>query len=125
MHHLLEPRCLRLPCSALPSCDDTSPALAAGRDARRRDEDARLRQGAEVPVPFAEAVKLGKHGGDRRSEKAKEQGDNVTLDRGNSASYTLARLDRDRPELAERVRAGELSAIGANAGGRIFQPRSR
>jgi hypothetical protein len=32
---------------------------------------------------------------------------------GNSASYTLARLKRDYPELAERVVAGELSANAA------------
>jgi hypothetical protein len=40
--------------------------------------------------------------------------DNVSVDSfGNSKAYTLARLDRDRPELAERVRAGELSANAA------------
>ena len=32
---------------------------------------------------------------------------------GNEAIYTLARLDRDNPALAERVRAGELSANAA------------
>ena len=31
------------------------------------------------------------------------------VDRG--ANYQLARLDRDRPDIAERVRAGKISAI--------------
>ena len=43
----------------------------------------------------------------------KRQGDSVTLPRGNTAAYTLARLDRDRPELAARVRAKELSPHAA------------
>ena len=42
-----------------------------------------------------------------------EQGSNVTLPRGNRANYTLARLKRDAPKLAERVIAGELSAHAA------------
>jgi hypothetical protein len=50
--------------------------------------------------------------GDRRSKAAKDnQGDNVTLieERGNSSNYTLARLKRDRPDLAERVITGEMA----------------
>jgi hypothetical protein len=59
-------------------------------------------------------VVLGKHGGDRKSDKTKEQGNNVTLiRRGNAESYTLARLRRDAPELAKRVEAGEMSANAA------------
>lgn len=55
---------------------------------------------------------LGKHGGDRKSEKAKDQGSNTTLvDRGRD--YTMARLRRDNPELAAQVEAGELSANAA------------
>lgn len=74
-------------------------------------------------VPFDEAVVLGRRGGDRRSEAAKEyQGNNVTLkERGNATDYTVARLRRDQPELAERVIKGELSANAAaiQAGFRI------
>jgi hypothetical protein len=54
--------------------------------------------------------------GDRRSKAAKDnQGDNVTLieERGNASNYTLARLKRDRPDLAERVIIGEMSANAA------------
>ncbi len=40
-------------------------------------------------------------------------GDNVTSSRGNQASYTLARLKRDRPDLAEQVIAGNLSPNAA------------
>ncbi len=63
---------------------------------------------------------LGEHGGDRKSEAVKtvdyNQADDCKVDLtkfGNSAAYTLARLDRDAPELAERVRKGELSANAA------------
>jgi hypothetical protein len=57
---------------------------------------------------------LGKHGGDRRSEKAKaDQGcDDTTLKRG-TAEYWMARLKRDRPDFAVRVRSGELTANAA------------
>ncbi len=49
------------------------------------------------------------HGGDRRSQEA--QGNIVTLipppeDRGNSREYTVRRLKRDRPDLAELVSGG-------------------
>lgn len=43
-------------------------------------------------------------------------GDNVTSgeeERGNSPTYALRRLKRDRPDLAERVMSGELSANAA------------
>lgn len=53
-------------------------------------------------------MKLRAHG---RPRKEDQKGDNVTLkDRGNSAAYTMARLNRDNPELAEKVRSGEMSA---------------
>lgn len=85
---------------------------------------------AEVGLP-AEMVKalirqarLAAHGGDRRSSQF--QADNVSLksnDFGNSETYTLRRLRRDRPELAEQVERGELSAhaAGIEAG---FQHRA-
>jgi hypothetical protein len=68
----------------------------------------------DQPIPYREAVRLGRRGGDRRSAGAKKnQGYNVTLKRGNRQAYYLARLDRDRPELAAQVRAGELKAYAA------------
>ena len=58
---------------------------------------------------------LRQQGGDRRSATAKKiQGATSTLKRGStSRAYRLARLDRDRPDLAERVRGGDLSAAAA------------
>jgi hypothetical protein len=41
------------------------------------------------------------------------KGSNTTIELGRGADYTLARLRRDRPDLAERVKAGELSANAA------------
>jgi len=66
----------------------------------------------DEPIKYDWAIELGKHGGKRT--KGQKQGDNVTLkERGNSRAYILARLDRDRPELAAQVRAGTLSANAA------------
>jgi hypothetical protein len=67
----------------------------------------------EQRVPFDEAVVLGQRGGDRRSEKVKDQVSTGNLNGGNNINYTLARLRRDRPDLAKRVAAGELSANAA------------
>jgi hypothetical protein len=55
--------------------------------------------------------RLLKHGGDRRSDKFQRNA--VTLNRGNTANYLLARLERDRSDLAAKVRAKELSAYAA------------
>lgn len=66
----------------------------------------------EHPISLSTALKLGKHGRPRKGEERK--GDNITLvQRGTHSAYTLARLERDRPELAQRVRKGELSANAA------------
>ena len=65
------------------------------------------------PVP-SDVRELGKRGGDRKSEKAKNQPSNRSLIQyGTTTAYTLARLDRDRPDLAKQVRAGELTANAA------------
>lgn len=55
-------------------------------------------------------ARLPDHGGDRKS--AEFQANNVSLktDCGNSETYTVRRLRRDRPDLADRVERGELSA---------------
>lgn len=60
-------------------------------------------------------IALRSHGGDRKSAVARQdQGSNSTLtERGTTAAYTIARLQRDRPDLAARVAAGELSAHAA------------
>ena len=58
-----------------------------------------------------EAVgKIGPRGRPKRNDK----GDNVTFSRrGNSPTYLLKRLKRDRPDLADKVISGELSAHAA------------
>ena len=58
---------------------------------------------------------LGQHGGDRRSDQVKDQGETITLKhRGTSAAYVLARLDRNRPDLAALI---GLSVRAMNAAG--------
>jgi len=63
------------------------------------------------PVGLTEAA-LRSHGGDRRSEQAKEdQGVIHTLERGTgNADYIKARLRRDHPEIAERLEQGEFKS---------------
>lgn len=85
--------------------------------------------GISMPVPMPAAVKIGKLGAPIGNQNARasfeintqNNCDNITVDsgvesrtkRGTSSDYTLARLDRDKPELADRVRAGEISANAA------------
>lgn len=65
-------------------------------------------------------------GGDRKSTEAKaerngDQVDNISLNHGTQSTYLLARLDRDHPALAARVRNHDLTAHAAaiEAGFRI------
>ena len=69
-------------------------------------------QDEALPLETAKVMALRSHGGDRRSE---DQADNISLksEHGTGRDYTIARLRRDRPDLAERVEAGELSAHAA------------
>lgn len=82
-----------------------------------------------APIPFDRAVEagrvLGAHGGDRRSERAREdQGCDHKLERYGTADHWLARLRRDDPELAVRVERGELSAHAAAIAKGWRKPRS-
>jgi hypothetical protein len=57
-----------------------------------------------------EAKAIDSHGGDRKREPV--QGDVVTLTRGsNGADYLTARIKRDRPDILERMKAGEFSSV--------------
>lgn len=67
--------------------------------------------------------RLRPHGGDRRSEQAKDQPDNVSLKHGNSADYITCRLERDgHTELAEKVRTKTMSARAAAIEAGIVKP---
>lgn len=62
------------------------------------------------------APDLAEHGGDRKSEASKDQGNQVTLiQRGQSGDYLLARLKRDHPEVLARLQQGEFPSIRAAA----------
>jgi len=61
-------------------------------------------------------AQLEKHGGDRRSEQAREdQADNISLKHGTQAAYLQARLSRDAPELADALKRGEFRSARAAA----------
>jgi len=68
---------------------------------------SRLRRGERV------SLTLRAHGGDRRSQEARDQVSIGNLKGGNNTAYTIARLNRDRPALAQKVIAGEMSANAA------------
>jgi hypothetical protein len=82
--------------------------------------------GVEAAVAFKEAQKLGRHGGDRRSEQAKaDQGNNITLKRrGTDPAYITARLRKEGfDDLANAVAAKTLSArAAAREAGIIIPP---
>jgi hypothetical protein len=58
---------------------------------------------------------LGSHGGDRRSQKARDnQGNRITLkQRGTSAAYYRALLERDHKDILARLNAGEFKSVRA------------
>lgn len=64
---------------------------------------AGVMQRAKVAKP------IDKQGGDRKSEKAKNQDDNVILIKGNAADYLTRRIARDHPEILDRMKAGETA----------------
>jgi hypothetical protein len=56
---------------------------------------------------------IGISGGKPGPGRGKKTGSDTTRFSGRGTGYILARLDRDRPELAAKVRAGKLSANAA------------
>src|SRR5690242_10037898 len=81
----------------------------------------------DEPVALSAAMQLGKRGNPTGANQYTPEEDRKsrdtripTLGSSDNKAYVLARLDRDRPDLAERVRARELSANAAavEAGGR-------
>ena len=84
-------------------------ALAAANDAPCVSPTQRPSSALTTAAPV---VVLGKQGGDRRSGAVRGQPCATRLKYG-TAAHWLARLDRDRPDLAQRVRAKEISANAA------------
>lgn len=86
------------------------------------DEELRAR----VQRAYDEEIQpLAGHGGDRRSDDF--QSSTATLkteseSKGRGSDYRLARLKRDRPDLAERVIAGEVSVYAAAREAGIRKP---
>lgn len=90
----------RLPVGQRPRCDP----FAAGASCFVETPRVRLLD--------AEAPELAKHGEVGRG-RTKDRVDNINSKGGTSPDYTLARLKRDRPDLAQQVVNGELSANAA------------
>jgi hypothetical protein len=86
-------------------------------------QGVRVTSGKVIKADELVAAAFGEHGGDRRSVQAivlnsrgeRNQGDIVTLKRGNQAAYLKARLRRDAPEVAEALERGEIKSARAAA----------
>lgn len=77
-------------------------AIAALLRDRKAVETAQSRaQGARPLLP---------NGGDRRSDE-RIQSSNGILKQGNTADYLTARIARDRPDVLERMKAGEFKSV--------------
>lgn len=67
-----------------------------------------------------EPMSLNPHGGDRVSDNAQNDQDSIgilvpTVAGGNNADYLVARIARDRPDILDRMRAGEFRSVRAAA----------
>lgn len=77
------------------------------------------------PAKTVAAVLRAKAGRPKKDEKNGDKHNHFSQEeRGTGRDYTLARLDRDRPELAARVRAGDLSANAAATEAGFRKPRT-
>lgn len=78
---------------------------------------------ARVKRLLADGIEpANEHGGDRRSEGGKDQGNAATLN-GRGVDYVVARLKRDDPALAEQVINGAMTANAAARKAGIRKPR--
>jgi hypothetical protein len=95
------------------------PPYGLGVTRRQVEEWAALFAWARTPQAQAEDPEVKQivgHGGDRRSARVrKNQGDNVTLVRGNRAEYLVRRLKRDAPEIARQLADGTFRSARAAA----------
>lgn len=64
------------------------------------------RRKPDEPIPFQNAIKLGKHGGDRKSA-AFQKSDAI----GRGVDYLKARLERDYPDIAAALERGEYTSV--------------
>lgn len=72
------------------------------------------KQAIDVAMRARNAKELMEH---RRptKEESDDKGNNVTFIRGNNPDYLAARIKRDRPDIHERMKAGEYKSVRAAA----------
>jgi hypothetical protein len=80
------------------------------------------KDGKAIPGVTVGAV-LGKHGGDRKTDEFKNQGDHITLVCGTTgAPYLRARLARDAPDILQALARGEYKSTRQDDPGRAGTP---
>jgi hypothetical protein len=74
----------------------------------------------------AQEARLGRHGGDRRSQQARaDQGSGPALKRGESREYLIARLRKEGHDgLADQGVAKQMSARAAGIAAGIVKPKT-
>jgi hypothetical protein len=68
-----------------------------------------------VQARARQAVRLVEHGGVGRGRNRGDSITSISKERGTSADYLASRIARDRPEVLERMKAGEFSSVRAAA----------
>ena len=78
-----------------------------------------------VPLETAKTLARQSHGGDRKSKAYRDnQGDRVTLIRGNSAEYLELRLLDEAPTIKDAFKRGEHKTIKAAARAAAIVPKT-
>lgn len=80
-----------------------------------REYEGPITKEMAIAAAAEKAPELPRHGGDRKVVAVK-QGANSTLKRGSTdAQYLTARIKRDRPDILEKMKAGEYKSVRAAA----------
>lgn len=107
---------------------ETAPLEGIGSDIKtlqRLCEDDEEAHRLLLCVSAEEALPIGGHGGDRKTENAASTlFNNVDRQRGTSSEYYTARIARDAPEVLEQMKAGAFKSVraAAKAAGIIRDP---
>lgn len=78
---------------------------------RKMEERAKRRAKLKVVETAKPLGAIGDHGGDRKSDQDSKIENGNLISGGNNSAYRVSRLKRDRPELAERIMAGEFKSV--------------
>jgi hypothetical protein len=79
------------------------------------DRIIRERREKEAAARAAEAKPLADPGRPKKEEREGNKGSDTTISSGRGSDYLTARIARDRPDILERMKAGEFKSVRAAA----------